>query len=124
MTTFWRGVFAVAAFFNFAVGGGMLLAADRIATQLDISGAGGPFTIMMTGVLIAAFGIGYTMVAFAPAKNRGIVWVGAIGKSAVVALAAQQFSAGAVPQNTFLLSLGDLAFVALFALFLWRGPRL
>lgn len=123
MITFWRGLFAVAAFFNLAVGGAMLAGADRVAAQLDVAGAGAPFVMMMTGILIAAFGIGYALVAAAPAKNRGIVWIGAIGKAAVVALAAFQFNAGAVPQNTLLLSMGDLAFVALFAFFLWRGPR-
>ncbi len=123
MATFWRGVFAVVAFFNFAVGGAMLIGADRMATQLDITGAGGPFIVMMAGVLIATFGLGYALVALAPAKHRGIVWIGATGKAGVVVLAAQQFTASAVPQNTFLLSLGDLTFVLLFALFLWRGPR-
>lgn len=31
--------------------------------------------------------------------------------------------AGVIPTGTFLLGIADLVFVALFALFLWSGPR-
>jgi hypothetical protein len=123
VVTFWRGLFAFAAFYNLAVGGAMLAAPARVAEQLNISGGGAPFAVAMAGLLIAVFGIGYAMVSAAPAKNRGIVWIGLIGKIGAAALAAVQFNAGVIPLNTFLLGMGDLIFVALFALFLWRGPR-
>lgn len=122
-TMFWRGFFAFAAFYNLAVGGAMLAASERAAAALNISGAGGPFAMAMAGLLIAVFGVGYAMVAAAPAKNRGIVWIGVIGKIGAAALAGVQFQAGAIPLSTFLLGMGDLVFVVLFALFLWRGPR-
>lgn len=121
--TFWRGLFALAAFYNLAVGGAMLAVAPRVAGELAISGAGGPFAVMMAGLLIAAFGIGYAMVSAAPPENRGIVWIGTIGKTGAVILASVQFNAGVIALSTFLLGMGDLAFVILFALFLWRGPR-
>lgn len=123
MLTFWRGLFAFAAFYNFAVGGAMVAGASQAAAQLNITGSGGPFSVMMAGLLIATFGIGYAMVSAAPAKNRGIVWIGVIGKIGAAVLASAQFSAGVIPTGTFLLGIGDLVFVALFALFLWRGPR-
>lgn len=123
MHTFWRGLFAFAALYNFAVGGAMLAGAAEVAAQLNITGAGGPFSVMMAGLLIATFGIGYAMVSAAPAKNRGIVWIGAIGKLGAVVLASVQYNMGLIPFSTFLLGLGDLVFVALLALFLWRGPR-
>lgn len=123
MTKFWRGVFGLAAVFNLIVGGAMLAAPERVAAGLSVSGAGAPFAILMTGLLIAVFGLGYTMVARDPVRNRGIVWMGMIGKFGVVVLATTQYATGVVPFNTFATSLGDLAFVVLFALFLWRGPR-
>jgi hypothetical protein len=79
--------------------------------------------MLMVGLMIAVFGVGYAMVSAAPAKNRGIVWIGVIGKIGAAVLAAVQFNAGVIPFSTFLLGMGDLVFVALFALFLWRGPR-
>lgn len=123
MLTIWRGLFAFAAFWNLAVGGVMLAAPARVAEQLQISGPGGPFAVTMAGLLIAVFGIGYALVSAAPANNRGIVWLGVIGKLGAAALAALHFYAGNLPFNTFALGMGDIAFAALFALFLWRGPR-
>ncbi len=123
MLTFWRGLFAFAAFYNLAVGGAMLAAPARIAAQLGVSGTGAAYAMLMVGLMIAVFGVGYAIVSAAPAKNRGIVWMGAIGKIGAAALAAVQFNAGVIPFNTFLLGMGDLVFVAMFALFLWRGPR-
>jgi hypothetical protein len=122
-TTIWRGVFGFAALYNLAVGGAMLAASEQAAAGLNISGAGGPFAVAMAGLLIGVFGVGYAMVAAAPAKNRSIVWIGVIGKLGAAALGAIQFNAGLIPFSTFLLGMGDLVFVVLFALFLWRGPR-
>jgi hypothetical protein len=120
---FWRGLFAFAAIYNFAVGGAMLAAPGRAAEGLNITGAGGPFAIAMVGMLIAVFGVGYAIVARAPAANRGIVWIGLISKLGAAPLATMQFALGLIPVSTFALGLGDLAFAALFAAFLWRGSQ-
>jgi hypothetical protein len=121
--SFWRGFFAFAALYNFAVGGMMLAAPERAAAQLNIAGAGGPFAIAMSGMLIAVFGIGYAMVSYAPARNRGIVWIGLVGKVGAAILATMQYTQGIIPTSTFALGMGDLVFVVLFALFLWRGSQ-
>lgn len=119
----WRVLFALAAFYNWAVGGTMLAAPGALAPQLSIEGAGAPFALQMTGLLIAVFGLGYAMVARNPAGNRGIIWIGMIGKIGAAVLGTIQYQAGIVPFTTFALGMGDLVFVALFALFLWHGPR-
>lgn len=119
----WRGLFAFAALWNLAVGGAMLAAAPQAAEGLGISGAAGPFAVAMAGMLIAVFGVGYAMVAVAPAQNRGIVWIGLIGKVGAATLGSLQFVAGIIPASTFALGMGDLAFAAVFAAFLWLGPR-
>jgi len=121
--TFWRGLFAFTAFFNLAVGGAMMAAPDRVAAQLSVTGAGAPFAMVMVGMMIAVFGLGYAIVARAPAANRGIVWIGLVGKLGAAALATVQFSAGIIGAGGFALGMTDLLFVAAFALFLWRGPR-
>jgi hypothetical protein len=119
----WRVLFAFAAIWNLAVGGAMLAAPARAAEGLGISGAAGPFAIAMCGMLIAVFGVGYAMVAAQPAQNRGIVWIGLIGKIGAATLGALQYVAGIIPVSTFALGMGDLAFAAAFAAFLWLGPR-
>ncbi len=120
---FWRGLFAIAASVNLAVGGAIAAGPTRAAEQLGVTGPGGPYAIFMVGMMIAVFGVGYAMVARNPAGNRGIVWIGMIGKIGAAALAAMQYVAAIIPLSTFLLGMGDLVFAALFALFLWRGPR-
>jgi hypothetical protein len=69
------------------------------------------------------FGVGYAIVARDPIGNRGILWIGAIGKLGAVVLAVLQYQQGLLPLNTLALGGGDLVFVLLFTLFLWRGPR-
>jgi hypothetical protein len=49
--------------------------------------------------------------------------IGMIGKLGAAILATLQFQAGIIDANGLALGMGDLVFVALFALFLWRGPR-
>jgi hypothetical protein len=119
----WRAIFALAAFVNFVVGGAMA-AAPRSAAEA-IGGGADPASVQFAGWLIFTFGVGYAMVARAPAANRGIVWIGAIGKFGAVAIALWRLATqgGYVPAQAIALPLIDLAFVALFALFLWRGPR-
>ncbi|HVK80748.1 MAG TPA: hypothetical protein VM915_09045 [Verrucomicrobiae bacterium] len=119
----WRVLFALAALYNLAVGGTMLATPSLLAPQLSVEGAGAPFAIMMSGLLIAMFGVGYALVARDPVGNRGIVWIGMIGKIGAAVLGTLQYQAGIVPFSTFALGMGDLVFVALFAVFLWRGPR-
>lgn len=119
----WRGLFAFAAIYNLLVGGAMLAAPARIAAQLQLSGAGAPFAVAMVGLLVAVFGLGYALVSHSPAQNRGIVLIGLVGKTGAAALGALQYAAGVISAGGFALAMGDLVFVALFALFLWRGPR-
>lgn len=101
----------------------MLAAPARIAMQLNVSGAGAPFAVALAGMLIAVFGVGYALVSHTPALNRGIVWIGLIGKLGAVILGALQYTIGVLPATALALAGGDLVFVVLFALFLWRGPR-
>ncbi len=119
----WRVVFALAAFVNFAVGGVMTAAPGRVAAA--IGGTADQASVQFAGWLIFVFGIGYAMVAREPARHRGIVWIGAIGKLGAVVLTLWRLLAqgGYVPAQVIALPLVDLVFVALFALFLWRGPR-
>ena len=119
----WRALFGLAALVNLTVGGAMIIGAREVAAQLGVLGPGAPYAITMAGMMIAVFGVGYAIVSGNPAGNRGIVWIGVIGKIGACVLAAMQYAQGLIPQSTFTLGLGDAVFAALFLLFLWRGPR-
>ena len=119
----WRALFGFAALVNLAVGIGMVVGAREVAVQLGVLGPGAPYAMTMVGMMIGVFGVGYAIVSGNPAGNRGIVWLGVIGKLGAAGLAAMQYMQGLIPQTTFMLGMGDAVFAALFLLFLWRGPR-
>jgi hypothetical protein len=119
----WTVIFALAALFNFAVGLPMLLAPEAMLAGL---GQPVPDDLLMTrlaSLLIVVLGIGYAMVARDPVANRPILWLGAMGKAPIPLLVWQSGGAAALSSSAFLLSLGDLAFAALFLLYLLTHRR-
>lgn len=119
----WKLVFVVAALFNFAVGLPMLLAPEAMLTGL---GQPVPDDLLMTrlaSLLIVVLGIGYGMVARDPVGNRPILWLGVLGKAPIPLLVWLSGGAAVLASSAFLLSLGDLAFAALFLIFLVRTPK-
>ncbi len=119
----WRALFAAATIVNLTVGGAMIAAPSAVADRLSVSGPGAPYAMIMIGCMIAVFGVGYAIVTRDPPRNRGIVWLGVIGKLCVPALAIYEFNEGVIPQNMMLASMGDGVFALLFLVFLMRGPR-
>ena len=120
----WKILFVIAALFNFAVGLPMLLAPEAMLTSL---GQPVPDDLLMTrlaSLLIVVLGIGYGMVARDPVANRPILWLGVLGKAPIPALVWLSGGAAALASSAFVLSLGDLAFAALFLTFLltYRRP--
>ena len=71
---FWRGVFALAALFNLAAGGAMLVDPDHV---FALMGMPRPIVdllpVAVTGWLIACFGFAYPLVALRPERNTDIV---------------------------------------------------
>lgn len=118
--TFWRIVFAAAAFFNLAVGLPLLLAPKLVAASLVNTPPPDFMLAQICGVLISVFGVGYAMVARDPAGGRPIAWLGVIGKLPIPVILWFYVKADLVPVRTLLLSLGDLGFAVLFVIFLWR----
>ena len=79
--------------------------------------------IRLAALLIVVLGIGYGMVARDAAANRPILWLGVLGKAPIPLLVWISGGAAALSSTTFILSLGDLAFAALFLLFLLTHRR-
>lgn len=120
---FWKLVFAIAALFNFAVGLPMLLAPEALLAAI---GQPEPADLLMTrlaALLIVVLGIGYGMVWRDPVANRAILWLGVLGKAPIPLLVWLTGGAAALASSSFLLSLGDLAFAALFLAYLLTHKR-
>ncbi len=119
----WTVLFALAAAFNFAVGLPMLLAPEAMLASL---GQPVPDDLLMTrlaSLLIVVLAIGYAMAARDPVANRPILWLGVIGKAPIPLLVWLSGGAAVLSSPAFILSLGDLAFAALFLLYLLTHRR-
>jgi len=120
---FWKLVFWVAAAFNFAVGLPMLLAPEVLLPAIGQPVPDDLLMIRLAALLIVVLGVGYGMVARDPAANRPILWLGVLGKAPIPLLVWISGGAAALSSSAFILSLGDLAFAALFLLFLLTHRR-
>ena len=119
----WKLIFWVAAVFNFAVGLPMLLAPEVLLPAIGQALPDDLLMIRLAALLIVVLGIGYGMVARDPAANRPILWLGVLGKAPIPLLVWISGGAAALSSSAFVLSLGDLAFAALFLLFLLTHRR-
>jgi hypothetical protein len=116
--TMWRIVFGLAAAFNIAVGYAIMTDPASMGTQPFTGTAQEALFIKSCGWLIAVFGLGYALVAIAPLANRGIALLGVVGKAAMPVFAYPLYASGAIPFESYALTLGDLVFVAMFTWFL------
>ena len=80
-------------------------------------------TARMAAWLIMVFGVGYLLVARDPPANRSVVWLGAMGKAPIAFFVWLDGGNAVLGTSSFLLSLGDLVFVALFLAYLFTNPR-
>lgn len=115
---FWRIVFGLAAAFNILVGYTILTDPASLGTQPFTGSPQEALLIKSCGWLIGVFGVGYGLAALDPLGNRGIVFLGIIGKLAMPAFAYPLYQSGIIPLESFALTLGDLVFVVLFAWFM------
>ncbi len=120
----WRWFFWVATVFNFVAGLPLLLAPGAMMTSLGVEVPPDLLFHRFTGLLVVCFGGLYALVAQDAVRFRPLVWLGIVGKAGVVALFTEAYMNGRVPFSLYAVSLGDLAFIAGFAGFLWATrPR-
>jgi hypothetical protein len=115
---FWRIVFGLAAAFNIVVGYQIVTDPASLSAQPFTGSAQEALLIKSCGWLIAVFGVGYGLVALQPLANRGIAFLGIIGKLAMPIFAYPLYQSGAISFESYALTLGDLVFVVLFAWFM------
>lgn len=115
----WRGVFLASAIFNFIVGVSLAFDTSEMAASMGLEVARyDAFWSPVAGWFVVLFGVLYLAV-WRDLNNRAIAFVGMIGKLGVVALIALAWSRGLAPFGMVALTLVDLVFAALFALFLF-----
>ena len=83
----WPLFFRIAALFNFGAAAAFLLTPDLLYQILHIETPIAPAARLYSdafAVMAGIFGLGYWWVAADPALNRNLIWLGAIGKTAIV----------------------------------------
>lgn len=120
---FWRFVFGLAAAFNIGVGYIIMTDPASMGTQSFTGTPQEALFVKSCGWMIAVFGLGYAMVAISPLANRGIAFLGVVGKAAMPVFAYPLYASGVIPFESYALTLGDLVFVVLFAWFLLSTRR-
>lgn len=116
-------LFFIGALWNLSIAGsGLLLPKliNKLAFGFRSVIAYGPatFALRLTWALVFVYGIGYYLVSRDPEKNRGVVWMGVLGKLAFFFTALVYYSRKVITLLTMLLCFGDFVFSALFAHFL------
>ncbi|HVN01390.1 MAG TPA: hypothetical protein VMT68_14365 [Caulobacteraceae bacterium] len=121
MRLYARWLFGLAAGANLAVAAAMSLGQGWFQSSLGLDPIGGTNAVLvdLAAELIAMFGVGYAWIALDP-RQRALVWLGAGGKAAAVALVLVGALANPHLWRFFELISGDLAFAALFLDFLRR----
>jgi hypothetical protein len=77
------------------------------------------FSLRIAYALILVFGIGYYIVSVDITRNRGIVWMGILGKLAVFTISLIYFHNHQISVFCMILACGDFIFAILFGIFIF-----
>ena len=116
-----RYLFAFAACYN--LGGLVCVVVPGFTQQLLLGEVlTGPAAMVWTDLwlFVVIMGLGNLMVAIDPVHNRGIAWMGAIGKAVFAVHWLTVAAMGRAPGLLALGALGDLTLAVLFAAWLWH----
>ena len=118
--TAYRRMFLIGAIWNVAGGAFIIAATGWIFRSAGLTEPFPPLYYYAWIALFMTFGVGYYLVYRDMFRNRDIVLLGAIGKTAFAAVFLYDFAvySGAVPRFFLFPVIGDLIFVVLFVMFL------
>ncbi|WP_340114848.1 hypothetical protein [Maribellus mangrovi] len=121
---FWSRIFRSAAIFNFAMGLPIFLFplwSNQVAYLTQNIDVANTYRFWRDfGFTVVVIGIGYYIVSLDITKNRGIVWLGIIGKLYDVSILSYRFIIGIAGAFVLVPVIVDAIYVLLFILFLRR----
>lgn len=119
----WQLIFLTGAVFNLLVTAAFVLLPAQTMVLMGFDGP--PSDAIWYALfwwLVTIFGVGYYMVSRDPEANRGIAFMGFIGKLGVWAVTASFWAMGGAPLMFMLLTCVDLAYSLLYLGFLRNNP--
>jgi hypothetical protein len=124
---FWSRIFLGAALFNFAMGLPVFLFpvwSNKLAYISESINDANTYRFWRDfGYTVIAIGVGYFFVSLDVTKNRGIVWLGIIGKLYDVSILIYRYIIGIASLTVLVPAAVDGIFVFLFILFLYRTHK-
>ena len=123
LTLEYQSMFRHAAFFNFAVAVNFGLFQETLLPCLGMEPLTNEVFLHLFLGLVFIFGIGYYWVSLDAEKNRGIIWLGFLGKSMVVLLLLIHVFQGNISLRFASLGLVDLWYAIQFMRFLAIKPN-
>jgi len=116
-------LFPVLPAWNLSLGGRVLLLPDLMnklvfGFESVVTYGIDTFALTLTWALVFVYGIGYYFVSRNTEKNRGIVWMGILGKMAFFFTALIYYMKDIITLLTMSLCFGDFVFACLFIFFL------
>lgn len=119
----WRIFFIAAAVFNFLAGLPIAVVPEATISAFGLSVPDELLFARFTGLLVVCFGGLYAFIASDVLRYRPLTWLGVAGKGGVVALFTEAWLGGRVPFSAYAISLGDLAFIIGFLIFLFATAK-
>lgn len=114
-------LFSIAALWNICIAGCCLLLPglmNKLAFKAEVVPGVATFALILTWSLVFVYGIGYYFVSRNTEENRGIVWMGILGKMAFFFTALIYYLKDIITLLTMFLCFGDFVFACLFIFFL------
>jgi hypothetical protein len=124
LPTWMRRALFITAALNIGVAATFIPAAEPLRTAAGVPAGGHPFYLMMIGLFVLVFGLGYLWCAATGRAERLFIALAALGKMSFVALLVRFWAAGDLPLRAPVLGSADLVFGAMFVVWLVsaRGP--
>lgn len=116
--TWYHILFAFAALWNLAAATGLLFRPQMLLAQLKIEDPAARTLARSFVSSVAAWGIGYALIAFDPIRFRDFAWLGVLSKSLFFLIYAAEFSQKRITFQAFLPAVADLLMALAFLEFL------
>ena len=115
MTPKWiRPLFMVAALYDLALGLVYLFAYPALYARFGVTLPNHPGYVQLNALFVAVMGVGFWMVANAPARNRDLIRLGVLFKAAYSGIVLLYWARGMMPGMWVIWAAFDLAFLAAF----------
>lgn len=117
---YYHVLFAGSALFNLTMAAMLIFKPDFMLARLEIRDSAARLLAQSFASSVAAWGIGYALIAYDQQAFRNFAWLGVISKTIFFLIYFAALKNGRLKFAAFVPALIDLILAVLFAEFLWR----